>query len=64
MGLAKYKNTSFVPISLDHHLKGDIINLCLISIESPLSALVVILRYQLKTYFLICQIESLSTNTN
>jgi len=29
----------------------------LISIESPLLALVVILRYQLKTYFLIYQVE-------
>ena len=43
---------------------GDITNLCLISIESPLLALVAILRYQLKTYFLMYQIERLSTNNN
>ena len=43
---------------------GDITNLCFISIESPLLALVAILRYQLKTYFLIYQIEKLSTNIN
>ena len=36
---------------------GDITNLCLISIESPLLALVVILRYQLKIYFLICHMK-------
>ena len=51
------KIISFVPISHHHHLQGDTIDLCLISIESPLLALVVILRYQLKTNFLIYQVK-------
>ena len=58
MGLVfLYAKRFHVPITLHHHLQGDIINLCLISIESPLLALVVILRYQLKTYFLIYQVK-------